>query len=54
LPSPLNASSERVIAIELYGGQLSFGQSAMLRVFSLMRSSVDFVARKWKYPNDLL
>jgi hypothetical protein len=54
LSSSPDASSERVIAIELHFGQFSFGQSAMLRVSSSMRSGTGLVVRKWKYPNDLL
>jgi len=44
--SPLDASSERVIAIELSLGQCAFGQSAMQRVCSSMRLSVGRVVRK--------
>ena len=54
LSSPLDASSERVIAIELLAGQFSFGQSTMLRVSSSIRPNVGLVVRKWKYPIDLL
>jgi hypothetical protein len=40
--------------MELHLEQFSFGQSAILRVSSSMRSGVALVVRKWKYPNDLL
>jgi hypothetical protein len=47
LTPPPEASSERVIAIELHVGQFSFGQSAILRMSSSMRSGVglDALAR---------